>query len=282
MVVGGSLMLHRVTRHTRPDGRFLPQTETTEYMQADRKREEHRGVTGYRFTNSRDIYRPNPRTALIKRGDLQKTFLVNFEDREFTEWPIRSFPTREELTRRPAVGPPPAQSAPTVRVETETVDTGERRDFFGHLARHVITTRRVVPLIASNGGDRQTVIDGWYIDLDTAVSCEPWWWSGPGHAFLTLNRKGDPPERPTFTDIGEPERGYLVLSTTTDGGSISEMEVTELSTAPLDPALFDVPTGFVCVEQIRQEPVPPLVIRLKQVYQRVVRSRARGKPSSQR
>jgi hypothetical protein len=48
MAVVGSLMLRRVMRHTLRDGRGLPQTEATEYIQADRKREEFRGVIGYR------------------------------------------------------------------------------------------------------------------------------------------------------------------------------------------------------------------------------------------
>jgi hypothetical protein len=277
-MVVGSLTLRRVTQLTLPDGRRLPQTETAEYMQVDRKREEHRGTTGYCLrANGRTIYRPNPRTALIKRGDLQKTFLINFEDREFTAWPIPSFPTREELTGRVPVGPPPAQPSPTVRVETETVDTGERKEFFGRPARHVITTRRVISLTEPNRENRATLIDGWYIDLDTGVSCEPWWWaerSGHVFAYGTVLREGDPPPppvRPTFKDIGEPERGYVVLSRTTDFGTITEVEVTALSTAPLDSALFDVPAGFVCVDQIRQDPVPPLVIRLKQTYERLRR-----------
>jgi hypothetical protein len=284
VVVVGSLTMRRVTLRTLPGGQRRTHTETTEYVQSDRKREEHRGVTGYRLTNTWDIYRPNPRTALITRGDLQKTFLVNFEDREFTEWPIRPFPTREELIGRVQVEPPPPPPGPNVRVETETVDTGERKQFFGREARHVITTRRVTWLAEPNRENRQTLIDGWYIDLDTSVSCEPWWWSErSGHAFAyaTVHREGDPRTpavRPIFEDIGEPERGYVVQSRTTEAESICELEVIELSTAPLDSALFDVPIGFVRVEQIRQHPVPPLVIRLQQTYERVRRGLARGAP----
>jgi hypothetical protein len=130
MAVAGSLTLRRVQRHTLPDGRRLPPIETTEYIQADRKREEHRGAFGYRLRpNGRDIYRPGPRTALIKRCDLQKTFLVNFDDREYSAWPIQAFPTREELLARAETGgQPPAQPAPTVLVETETVDTDVRQE----------------------------------------------------------------------------------------------------------------------------------------------------------
>jgi hypothetical protein len=270
MAVVGSLTLRRVQRQTLPDGRRLPPMETIEYIQADRKREEHQGFFGYRLrSNGRDIYRPSPRTALIKRCDLQKAFHVNFDDREYTACPMQAFPTRDEIARAETVPQPSDQTAPSVLVETETVDTGERRELFGRPARHVITTRRVIPLTGSNCRESQTVTDGWYIDLDTGLSCDPWWSSKSGHAFLTIHKQGEQPERPTFKDIGEPERGYVVLSRSTPGGS--ELEVTHLSTVAIDPVIFEVPTNFSLVERIRQEPVPPLVIRLKQAYNRLKR-----------
>jgi hypothetical protein len=52
---------------------------------------------------------------------------------------------------------------------------------------------------------------------------------------------------------------------------VSEVAVTELSAAALDPSLFDVPAGFRCVEMIRQEPAPPFVVRLRQAYDRLMR-----------
>jgi hypothetical protein len=272
VTVVGSLTLRRVQRQTLPDGRRLPPMETTEYMQADRKREDHRGFFGYRLRpNGRDIYRRTPRTALIKRCDLQKVFHLNFDDREYTAWPIQSFPTCEEIrARSEGVRQPLVQTAPTIRVETETVDTGERRELFGRPARHVITTRRVIPLTGSRCLPSQTVTDAWYIDLDTGLGCDPWWWSfGSAHAFLTIHKQGDQPDRATFKDIGEPERGYAILSRSTEGGSVLELEVTHLSTDAIDPALFEVPTTFSLVERIRQEPVPPLVIRFKQAYERL-------------
>jgi hypothetical protein len=223
------------------------------------------------------MYRPGPRTALIKRCDLKTVFLVNLDDCEYTAWPIEEFPTRDEMRARPeAVGQPLAQT-PTVLIETETIDTGERRELFGRPARHVITTRRVVPLPGSRRQESHTVTDGWYIDLDTGLSCDPWWCGRSGHAFLGSHKHGDQPDRPTFKDVGEPERGYVVLSRSTAAGSVTELEVTHLSTVAIDPALFEVPAQFSLVEQIRQEPVPPLVIRLKQTYQRLKqRARARS------
>ena len=249
--------------------------ETTEYIHADRKREDHRGFFGYRLrANGREIYRPTPRTALIRRCDLQKAFHLNFDDREYTACTIQAFPTREEIRAgAEAVRQPSVQTAPTVLVEAETVDTGERIELFGRPARHVITTRRVIPLAGSRCLPSETVADGWYIDLDTGLSCDPSWWSsGSGHAFLTLHKQGDQPDRPTFKDIGEPERGYAVLSRSTQGGSVLELEVTHLSTVAMDPTLFEVPAHFSRVERIRQEPVPPLVIRFKQAYERLKHS----------
>ncbi len=91
---------------------------------------------------------------------------------------------------------------------------------------------------------------------------------------------------PTFKDIGEPENGFPVASRITSSGGITlldgstrqhvsiwETTVTELSTAAIAPQLFEIPSGFKRVERIRQEAVPPLVIRLKRGYDRLVRRR---------
>ena len=138
-----------------------------------------------------------------------------------------------------------------------------------------MTTRRVIPLSGSRSRESKTVTDGWYIDLDTRVSCDPWWSSGSGHAFVSILAKGEQPETPTFKDIGEPERGYVVLSRSTQDGSVTELEVTHLSTVAIDPALFEVPANFSLVEWIRQDPVPPLAIRMKQAYDRLKHRRKR-------
>ena len=131
----------------------------------------------------------------------------------------------------PRLSPVARPDAPTVLVETETVDTGERRELFGRPARHVITKRGVIPLTGSRCRESQTVTDGWSIDLDTSLFCDPWRWSsGSGHAFLTTHTKSHQPERPTFADIGESERGYVVPSRSTPGASVLELEVTHLST----------------------------------------------------
>ena len=77
---------------------------------------------------------------------------------------------------------------------------------------------------------------------------------------------------PTFKDIGEPERGYALISRTRTNGSLDELEVTQLSTVAIDPSLFDVPPDYRLVEQIRQQPTLPLVVRLHLAYERLKRS----------
>jgi hypothetical protein len=285
--MAGDLTIRRRQRHTANLSAHPPPSESTEYIQADRRREEHRGCFGYRlWPTGRTIYRPSPRTALITRCDLKLTFLLNLDDREYTAWPVRTYPRIQEGLPQKVPGDQLIQREPTLLVETETVDTGERKDFFGRTARHVITTRRIVPLHRAKQGRRETVTDGWYIDLETHISCDPWRQSArTGHAFATFLTKGEEGDVPTFTDIGEPERGYPVLSkstehamitsrngSTSDHLSIAETEVIHLSTADLDPRLFVVPAGFTLVEQIRQEPAPPLLIRLRHAYDRFARS----------
>ena len=292
------LTIRRTARQTLPDDRHLPPSESIEYLLADRRRTEHRGSFGYRLRpNGPTMFCRAPRTALITRCDSKQTFHLNLDDREYAASPLQTFPTREEMLDRAAasgqlvVAP---QREPTVLVETETVDAGERKELFGRTVRHVVTTRRIIPLAGAKRGADTTETDGWYIDLNTHISCEPSWRSArSGHAFLTVHQQGEEGDVPTFKDIGEPERGFAVASKRTSSRTITlpdgstrqhvstwEMEVIELSTAAIDPALFEIPSGFRLVERIRQEPVPPLVIRLKQAYERLVHRRSRARPPS--
>jgi hypothetical protein len=292
--VATELTIRRTDRRTMPDDRHLPPTESIEYLQADRRRREYRGSFGYRLRpNGRTTFRPTPRTALITRCDLRQALHLNLDDRQYTTGPLQTFPTREEVLARAAASGQlvvEPQREPTVLVETETVDTGERKKVFGHTARHVLTTRRVIPLAGATRGADTTVTDGWYIDLDTHLSCEASWLSARSvHAFHTVHRQGEEGDVPMFKDAGEPESGFAVASKQTSSGiitlpdgsarqhaSIWETKVTELSTAAIDPALFEIPSGFRLVERIRQDPLPPLVIRLIQVYERLARRRWRS------
>ena len=190
--------------------------------------------------------------------DLGEAFELNLDQREYDARPYPPKPlAKEELAKwglRPAEVAPP--SAATLRIEITTVDTGERKDFFGHAARRVVTTRKETPLEGSHSGAQESVTDGWYIDLDTRISCDLKWPANKkGFARLTIGNAA--PERIEFVQTGDAETGFPVEWKATsksefalpDGTkskttSKNDMRIVEFVEGPPDPALFEVPAGF--------------------------------------
>lgn len=269
----GILLLHAantpglkmIVRHTFGD----TPSEQTIYIEGDRQRMEYRNSTGgaKRWDGSIDM-RYGPRLASIIRCDLGKAFDLNLDTNEYAAAPYPPKPfSKEEIEARGLKVPEFAASdKPTLRIQTTTVNTGERKKIFGHTARHVITTRKQIPLEGSRSEAQETVTDGWYIDLDTRTSCERKWPKGKRvHAYL---RAGDTPaEKVEFVDNGELETGFAVEQKMTSSETItlrdgtkkehtstSEMRVTQLEEGPLDPALFAIPLGFHQVEHIERNP----------------------------
>jgi hypothetical protein len=246
--------------------------EQTIYIRGDRRRMDYRNATGgaKRADGSSDM-RYGPHIASITRCDLGQMLESNLDAREYRAVPYPPNPfTKEQMEARgikPQSGVP---SEPTLLLETTTVDTGERREVFGHTARHVITTRKQTPLEGSQSQPQETVTDGWYIDLDNRISCDRKWREG-AHAYVYARSFTDSraPDRPKFVDVGKPEAGFAVdLKTTTRGTyampdgtrkestTTSEMAVAQLQEGPLDAAVFEVPAGFRQVAHI--ETSPPL------------------------
>jgi hypothetical protein len=166
---------------------------------------------------------------------------------------------------------------PTLRIEVTTTDTGERKELFGHVARHVITTRKQIPLEGSASSPQESVTDGWYIDaksdsnsidLYQRLSCDRKWPQGKrNHAYLYATSGSRPIDRPEFVDNGEPETGFALQSTMTTknthtlaNGTTKQFDskfvtqVSELDEGPLDPALFEIPSGFKQVDHIERNP----------------------------
>jgi hypothetical protein len=252
--------------------------ETVTYLQNDRKRVEERRQVPQLLRASRPsvggafVYVPGPPIVTITRCDLNQTFVLNLDAHEYMSMPIPKPASKEELQDRAAQQPKAiAPSQPTLLIETSTQDTGERKQMFGYMARHVITTVKQTPLVDSGQIPQETVTDGWYIDLDTSISClKP---SSGSFALLVggTRKPGEPPQMPvlTFKNVGKPETGFAVItkqihrltssspgvSAQVQNGPVNEMQVTELSTQPLDAALFEVPKNFRKVDQIRRTPV---------------------------
>jgi hypothetical protein len=224
-------------------------SELTTYFRPDARRVEYRNLVGHEY---------GPHIASIERCDLGEAFDLNLDQREYDARPYPPKPlAKEELAKwglRPAEVAPP--SAATLRIEITTVDTGERKDFFGHAARHVVTTRKETPLEGSHSGAQESVTDGWYIDLDTRISCDLKWSANKrGFARLTIGNAA--PERIELVQTGDVETGFPVEWKATsksefalpDGTkskttSKNGMTIVEFVEGPLDPALFEVPAGF--------------------------------------
>jgi hypothetical protein len=184
-------------------------SEQTIYWQADRKRVEFRNSEGRTNVDGSQQWFSGPRLVAITRCDLGQTFELNLDAAEYVSAPYSARPLIKDDSeaRRSKMSEMPQK--PTLRIETATVDTGDRKEAFGHIARHVITTRKQTPLEGSHAEPQETVMDGWYIDLSQQLSCD---WKLPAgkraHTYLTVGKQSA--EKPEFVDIGESETGFAV------------------------------------------------------------------------
>jgi hypothetical protein len=239
------------------------------YLQSGHRRSEYRNeYYGDTSADGTADVRYGPRIAAITRCDLGQRFELNLVDGQFEAWPIPQTPqTTEEAAgqRRTTQQTAPA-GPPVMRVETTTSDTGERKNFFGHVARHVITTVKQTPLGDSRRQPFDLVTDAWYIDLETRLSCEPWATSGIGVRAARMPRSVRP-EKYEFIEKGVPETGFAVESKNTWHGIVTQVDgtkkeisfssatnITQFSEAALDPALFEVPSNFRKVQTIDRNP----------------------------
>ncbi len=240
------------------------QTQRTTYLQPDRQRMEYRNSFGTRYGT--EPVR-GPRLARIVRCDLGLSFELNLDTQEYTSAPYPPKPlTPDELKARGFDARIRQSTTPTIRVEIKTSDTGERKEIFGCTARHVITTTTQTPLAGSHSSPQESVSDGWYIDFDPQLSCDPKRAKGTHGVIwssVSVGNGREPMEKPEFVTIGNRETGFAVDLTQTSkspsnlpDGTVTRFEtrLTQFEEGPLDPALFEIPPGFKHVESIERNP----------------------------
>jgi hypothetical protein len=139
-----------------------------------------------------------------------------------------------------------------VQVESKTVDTGERKVFFGHSAKHLITTTKRAG--ANSRGGEET-FDGWYIDHERPDhNCAPDFVRSEPY-YVIGSALVDYPDIAQFHHTGPLPTGLAViakftgkLAATKDGtpGRTITIEKTieDLSDSPLSPSLFQLPNGL--------------------------------------
>jgi hypothetical protein len=131
---------------------------------------------------------------------------------------------------------------------------------FGLTARHKIRTEREVPGPGAISEAQEIKRDGWYIDVNVPEGCPlrvtPFQGVAIEPAIAADSTKIDKIE---IHYTGVEEVGFPIKVTTMSRipAYTSKMEVTELSTAPLDPALFEVPAGFKQVQRFTERPPSP-------------------------
>jgi hypothetical protein len=197
------------------------------------------------------------------------TTVSDFEQRRQVNW-------RTDLGQYSVVEWPPealreSASGPVIQVERSTTDTGERKEFFGHSGRHLITrTRR------SDG--LESMIDGWYIDAPGL----PKWKNGAGNAVgvLTMSVAGQKPAIPRIEvkQTGPAPQGLVVWQrmTTTivvPGGAGHSFdtvsEVIDLVEGPLSDKIFRQPDGY---QRVANLPAMALQVGRPATWAEVIRA----------
>ena len=140
----------------------------------------------------------------------------------------------------------PADPDQTIVAEIETRDTGERRQMFGHTARHIFTTLRRHTDYRNQppSAIQEVFTEGWYLDVPGRFPMLSR--AGAVVTFVGGSAKGvDVTPRIAVKATGHAPEGLPVW----EKGGDRLLEVTEVSEAPLDAKIFEPPSGFRRVDR---------------------------------
>jgi hypothetical protein len=193
-----------------------------------------------------DILFENPRAdainwAVILQCDRKRTLNLNERDKLYVSLEIQDWSQR---LKRARLVPQPQPSGAEVTMTIDSVDTGERRQFVHYTARRVQAKIRVEPGPGASTPASVEETDGWYIDIP-GFSCQEQALSG--FARLTAI-SGNRQDRWKTMWLGKAPRGYAIeetsLTTMEGKKSISKVELLDISEAPIDSSIFELPPGY--------------------------------------
>jgi hypothetical protein len=216
-----------VTRRT-VDGAHA--TVETVYIRGERQRLEFRAEN-----LPSDAQADN--NVIVEQFDRRRTLQLSPRYKTYSYVPM-------DLAVQPRpVQEPPATRGGEVKVTIDSVDTGERKQIGEFTARHVRSTTRMEAGLGACQASSVAEVDGWYIDLRTIRP--------PAHhgavGVLIAGQSGCR-DHFRFQKLGNAPQGYPVEQTSrqTEQGhtTVVKTELLESSTAPLDPALFELPGGY--------------------------------------
>lgn len=227
------------------------ESEVTLYLQSDRSRIEYFYHDGKPLKGA---------FASIVRCDLRQSLYFSPDSLTYDARPYPPPRITEAGARalRLRTTPNYRTVEPTMRIETNYKDTGERKDFFGFTARHIIITKRITwPDGLSL--PRTEVRDGWYINLPL-TSCEqqhaiesrddPVIYPNETIEYIETVKTGDVPD-PTVTWLAAEEREVDRQTVRLSDGSTKEVpsggherHIKKIEEVPMDPALFGPPAFY--------------------------------------
>ncbi len=235
----------------------------TEYLAADRFRNEWQ-------SQMKDHSGP-PMATIVLRGDRNRVFVLDMQAREYTSYETDAHGSASGLRPRAM-----ADSGGILKIFIENIDTGERKDLFGHVARHIITREQRIagPGACSRASESET--DGWYIDGSVMPEWRQQKKDNAGVVIASEVSAGSSDKCANKIDKLEVHRsgvdtGFPVKVTTTLRSEVTQRdgtphllsstwgsEVVELKQGPLDLTLFEVPQDFRRVEVLRNWAAAPL------------------------
>jgi hypothetical protein len=140
-----------------------------------------------------------------------------------------------------------AENGGKVTTTITTKDTGERKQMFGYVAKHLIITMETVSSPdACTPNNSKMQMDGWYIDAEFVLDCD----YGQQAYGNPSAGKGGCHDKYEIKQVGTVKRGYPVYEKMTmfdqSGKETYSMtnEVVELSKATLEASLFEIPTDY--------------------------------------
>ena len=181
-------------------------------------------------------------SAVIQQCDERRGFILNENDKLYASFEIEDWSERLKKSRPVRLT---QMSGAEVTVTIDSIDTGERRQFQHYTARHVKVRTRFEPSPGASTQASMEETDGWYIDLP-GLGCQDQTSSGFVFARLGSSNRQD---RLQINWLGRAPRGYPIEESTLriEAGNktiSSGVALFELSEAPLDASLFDLPAGY--------------------------------------
>jgi hypothetical protein len=211
--------------------------------------------TSIKGARTRDVTQtPAGATVSLRQCDLKRTVTLNDQTQSYM---VVNDPQDAAAARAAAMvtgAPVPEEKKEGGRVEVNSTitDTGERKQMFGLNARHLKTK---VTEKSSDGActkvDQTFEVDGWYADLGKDVA------NCASSMAPPVRQSQGCQDAVVEHHSGSGKPGYPLVQNVTmhnpDGSTmVVNINVTEVSKAPLDAALFDVPASYKPVNSLAE------------------------------